>query len=580
MEKSELLNSAKKIIEDEVEVFIQRIKEYRQDNWFDDIKKGYLDFSIFFSLNDEYSEIKHFEKKLVDNIREYLVLGIFEKIFYLHNIQVEYPRQAIIIGESNSSRVMRMSDEDFPFEFIVDNNGMRTGYLFDYPLVYESEEVRFFELIKHQYNLNQFEILVFYKNTQIERKNKFVPDYRKPYETYISLESFFNKYFSKEEYDLYLTLVRKAVQKANEEIGLRTIHTMSGRNLSNFKLSLLPQFASMPYQSMSYIFSDKHIKPKKVIGKEDYDILNKKFVTEKMYKAFLGNEDFAKCFITSEYLYYALGENELFDYTSVVCGYTKSVEQLIFKLLQINLETREPTDVLWIKAKIPFKYKNLVLPTRPNPKTNITQIQFSSTYQKFFDTSLSPMIWFLYDNANGWNVSKDEARNYIKRCLDDYAKSCRNDHFHKDNIYDYTTVKRIRNNTILIFYYLLGGYKLTNDEEKNRSLLGIESDSFDRLYKRMKKIPSSVKCFILQFGFREIKAIRLYNQPSSIYDDNGSLKPSGIYFCQVNSFNDKSLKAAYSSPDSENLIKVDNNNLPEKVWWYNTINHKRTQVEW
>ena len=29
MEKSELLNSAKKIIEDEVEVCIQRIKEYR-----------------------------------------------------------------------------------------------------------------------------------------------------------------------------------------------------------------------------------------------------------------------------------------------------------------------------------------------------------------------------------------------------------------------------------------------------------------------------------------------------------------------------------------------------------------------
>ena len=579
MEKSELLNSAKKIIEDEVEVFIQRIKEYRQDNWFDDIKKGYLDFSIFFSLNDEYSEIKHFEKKLVDNIREYLVLGIFEKIFYLHNIQVEYPRQAIIIGESNSSRVMRMSDEDFPFEFIVDNNGMRTGYLFDYPLVYESEEVRFFELIKHQYNLNQFEILVFYKNTQIERKNKFVPDYRKPYETYISLESFFNKYFSKEEYDLYLTLVRKAVQKANEEIGLHTIHTMSGRNLSNFKSLLSPQFASMSYQKMNYIFSDEQIKSKGVISEEDYDNLNKKFVTAKLYKAFLGNEDFAKCFITSEYLYYTLGENELFDYTSVVCGYTKSVEQVIFKLLQINLETPNSTNILWIKAKIPRKFQKTALPTRPNPITNITQIQFSSAYQRFFDTSLSPMIWFLYDNANGWNVSED-ARNYIKRCLDDYAKNCRNGHFHKDNIYDYTTVKRIRNNTILIFYYLLGGYKLTNDVKRDQSLLGIESDSFDRLYKRMKEIPISIECFILQFGFREIKAVLLYNQPSSNYDDNGSLKPSGIYFCQVNSFNDKSLKAAYSSPDSENLIKVDNNNLPEKVWWYNTINHKRTQVEW
>lgn len=572
MEKSELLKRAEKIIEDGTEKFIQQIKWLRQDGPYDKNKKADLDFSIFSPLNADYSELKFFEGKLAEYIRDYLVLTIFDGLFYLHNINVSFFNSGkICVGESH-----RQHEQRIPYEFLINDNGVRTGFRFDHEIDKTWKIKPFIKL----HLINQIEILVFDNNVQIENRNESVSKHRKQYEKYISLESFFNKYFSKEEYDLYLTLVREAVQKANEEIGLHTIHTMSGRNLSNFKLSLLPQFASMPYQSMSYIFSDKHIKPKKVIGKEDYDILNKKFVTEKMYKAFLGNEDFAKCFITSEYLYYALGENELFDYTSVVCGYTKSVEQLIFKLLQINLETREPTDVLWIKAKIPFKYKNLVLPTRPNPKTNITQIQFSSTYQKFFDTSLSPMIWFLYDNANGWNVSKDEARNYIKRCLDDYAKSCRNDHFHKDNIYDYTTVKRIRNNTILIFYYLLGGYKLTNDEEKNRSLLGIESDSFDRLYKRMKKIPSSVKCFILQFGFREIKAIRLYNQPSSIYDDNGSLKPSDIYFCQVKSFNDNSFEVAYSRPDSENMIKVNNNNLPEKVWWYNTVNHKRTQVEW
>ena len=579
MENSEIIKRAEKIIKAETETFIQRINEYRQDNWLDDIKKGNMDFSIFFPLNDEYSELKHFEEKLVDNIREHLVLGIFEKLFYLHNIQVEYPRQTIIIGESNYSRVMRMSDEDFPFEFIVDYNGMRTGYLFDYPLVYEGEEVKFFELIKHQCNLNQFEILVFNKYTQIERKNEFVPENRNPFEKYISLGSFFNKFFSKEEYDLYLTLVRKTVKKANDEIGLRTIQTMSGRNLSNFKSSLSPQFASLPYQSMDYIFSGKQIKPKGFIGKDDYDILNKKFIKEKLYKAFLGNEDFAKCFITSEYLYYALGENELFDYTSVICGYTKSVEQLIFKLLQINLKTQDSTDVLWIKANIPNKYKNVDLPTRPNPKTHKTQIQFSSAYRKLFDTSLSPMIWFLYDNTNGWNVS-DKAIEYIKLCLDDYAKSCRNEHLHKDNIYDYSTVKRIRNNTILVFYYLLGGYKLTNEDENNRLLLGITSDSFDRLYKRMKNIPRSVKYFILQFGYREVKAVRLYDQKLPIYDENGSLNPSVICFCLVESFDGNIFESACNSSNSENLINVDSNNLPDKVWWYDVIKGERHPVAW
>lgn len=127
-----------------------------------------------------------------------------------------------------------MSNEDFPFEFIIDFDGVRTGYLFDFPLEIEYEEEKYFELIKHQYDLNQFEILVFNKNAQIERKNKYISENLKSFEKYISLESFFKKHFSKEEYDLYLTLVRETICQANEEIGLRTIRTMSGRNLSNF----------------------------------------------------------------------------------------------------------------------------------------------------------------------------------------------------------------------------------------------------------------------------------------------------------------------------------------------------------
>lgn len=573
-----VLLEAEKLIRETTEEFLIRVKKYRQDSWFDNIKKGYLDFSIFFPLNDEYSELKHFEKKLVDNIREDLVLGIFEKLFHLHSIQVEYPNQKVIIGESNSRRVTRMSNEDFPFEFIIDFDGVRTGYLFDFPLEVEYEEEKYFELIKHQYDLNQFEILVFNKNAQIERKNKYISKNLKSFEKYISLESFFKKHFSKEEYDLYLTLVRETVCQANEEIGLRTIRTMSGRNLSNFKVLLLPQFASLPYQSMSYFF-DKQSTPKMFISENDYDILNKTFVSEKLYKAFFGNEDFAKCFITSEYLYYALGENELFDYTSVICGYTKSVEQLIFKLVQINLETKNSTDVLWIKANIPYKFRNEHLPTRPNPITNKTQIQFSSTYQRFFDTTLSPMIWFLYDNVNGWNVS-NEAREYIKRCLDDYVKSCRNEHFHKDNIYDYSTVTRIRNNTILIFYYLLGGYKLTNDIERNHMLLGIESDSFDRLYKQINKIPSSVKRFILRFGNQDINAVRLFNQEFAKYDENGSLKKSAIYFYPIDKFGEDDYDYACYNPKSSTLLIIDKDNLPEKVWWYDINKNKRHLVEW
>lgn len=57
-----VLLEAEKLIRETTEEFLIRVKKYRQDSWFDNIKKGYLDFSIFFPLNDEYSELKHFEK--------------------------------------------------------------------------------------------------------------------------------------------------------------------------------------------------------------------------------------------------------------------------------------------------------------------------------------------------------------------------------------------------------------------------------------------------------------------------------------------------------------------------------------
>ena len=56
------------------------------------------------------------------------------------------------------------------------------------------------------------------------------------------------------------------------------------------------------------------------------------FYKEKRYLALCGKEDFAHSFITSEYLYQTLRGNNEFDYTAIVSGYLKSVEQLLFRI--------------------------------------------------------------------------------------------------------------------------------------------------------------------------------------------------------------------------------------------------------
>lgn len=548
-----VLLEAEKLIRESTEEFLIQVKKYRQNSWFDKNKKDKKEFSLFSPLNDEYFELKHFERKIVDLIREYLVLGIFNNLLQLHNITFEFfERKVIVYHESHKRR-----EKNIPYEFLITKNNIKTGYRFDYQI--DSDwKIR---LLLKLHLINEIEILIFDESELelIEKNNNMIPDKWKPYEKYISLESFFEKYFSKEEYDLYLTITSEAVKQANEEIGLRTIRTMSGHNLSNFKASLSPLYATQSYQSMNYIFSSNLNKSTGFISTSDYTILNEAFLNNSLYRAFFCNEDFAKSFISSEYLFNTVGEKELFDYTSVICGYTKSIEQLIYKLLQINLLTLPSSNNLRIKSKnnslIPFKKEN----------------------EESFNTMLSSMINFLGHNKNGWNVSCDT---YIISCLSDYKSSCRNEHFHKDNIYDYATVKRIRNNTILIFYYLLGGYKLTDDVEKNLELLGIESDSFDRLYKKINNIPRGQKRFIFQINSHEQKVIRLYNQIPPVYDENGSLKNSMVYFYPVETFTNKDYNYACKNIDNPHLLIMNNNNIPEKVWWYDINKNKRHLVEW
>ena len=83
------------------------------------------------------------------------------------------------------------------------------------------------------------------------------------------------------------------------------------------------------------------------LDEEDYKICDFNFMGNELYKSLLGNEGFAKCFVTAEYQYNVFRSGNSFDYTSVVCGYLKSIEQLIYKLLKINLDYPS-NEKLWI----------------------------------------------------------------------------------------------------------------------------------------------------------------------------------------------------------------------------------------
>lgn len=283
------------------------------------------------------------------------------------------------------------------------------------------------------------------------------------------------------------------------------------------------------------------------------------------------------CAAAFSYQYQVFKDGNSFDYTSVVCGYLKSIEQLVYKLTKIRLQYNDGKD-LWIKCKSLRKKQreklNAVIRQNPDPKSNATQILHKSDYEPYFDITLNPLIWFIHDDESGWNIS-ERGRAIVHKFFRNFVDECRNDYFHKDNIDVYEVVEHIRNNTLLLAYILLGGYRLTGDYQKDIEELGIAEDSFDRLYRKIQEIPRGISKFIVYFPEREpIKAYRHFNQGQTIYDKNGSVSSSQIRFVVVDRFSDDEYNKAMKNEYSNREFALKWNNVPIKVSYINGRNEE------
>ena len=270
--------------------------------------------------------------------------------------------------------------------------------------------------------------------------------------------------------------------------------------------------------------------------------------------------------MTSEYLFGIFKSGNNFDYTAVATGYLKSLEQLIYEIILAELQLR-PSERIYIKRKNGKlkNYEYVKSISVKNQETGAWQVPFMPKYQDYFDFSMAPMIWLLYNHNSIWRIS-EKGKEVIHKALLKYSQECRNDHFHKDNINSFQIVECIRNNTILMFYLLLGSCKLCNNMERTKGYLGVDEDGFSVLCKKLYRIPSSQNKFLLKYGNTEIKAIRLYNQQRPVYDSSGGLGDTIIEFVQVDDFREEKKDDFFDSITDEKRIHLSRDNMPEKVW--------------
>ena len=478
--------------------------------------------------------------------RVFLINPMIKKLLVLHGIRDDWR-----FGDTFSDAFHlpnRLYENDAYVEFIFEHNQKRIGCRYTRSS-YSSTETAVMERDNtyciHHKSIPGFDVLspidevwlIDWSGITDEELASIcrLPDGMASYNRAISVRAFFSENFSTTEYELFLEVARNAICEAQNIIALKAVPQLRPNNMLLFKDVVLEGFSEVPVAQRTYKFENGIVPTQKVLSAADIQTIDQRFFIDKFREAIIGNSDFAKSFITSEYLFRAISDGLGIDYTAIVVGYLKSIEQLMY-LLYISAFDGKPSLKYWDRYH--FDKKNPFDPNLPQfrydpfePQKKWMQMEYYHPIRTGDDAmEFGGLALFLRYFDKIWNVSED-GKEYIFACLDDYRDSCRNAHFHKDNISftEYGTVKRIRNNTQVLLYYLLGGFLMLDTRASEFEQLGVVDFSFDRLFQNIWQRRRRTFWVKICDGYEGI--VCYLNRSSQFqFDESGRVKQGDLHF--------------------------------------------------
>ena len=367
---------------------------------------------------------------------EKLLINLFEE----NNIPYEsYP------VDPKYSR-MRPSEQwsTLPFSFVMMEDGRKVGYQFpgrstDVLQNPEKYDVDYVKVVK-MYNPDDE---LAYQSI-IDRPNKLNEKNKIPIR-FVMLKDIFDSYFGPKEFSVFMGYVYEFSERARYLIGYNTIITPTDEAIEQFKESVSDTLCKYPYRD--FIPKD--------IFENQVKILYVNYISRGLYKAMTGEASFANSFISSEWYYKLNQVTNSLDQTGIVAGYLKSVEQLLFTVIQFSKDTGKR------------------IRTRDNKIADYTTDNGGR-----IDTTLGSLNAFIENNSGILNVS-DYVKRYIVHSINDWRDKQRNGYFHKENLHDAEKVEEIRQNAICLYFLILGGYDIHDDQFGQLGIAAKETHKFE-----------------------------------------------------------------------------------------------------
>lgn len=513
-------------------------------------------FAALIQPSQEQVEYDFFMASIEYSIRNNMVNPMLESLFALYGIDATWPKGSTVVWSNNEEH-----ERANPIEFLISTNCETVGYRYTIPDLLAAVEV---DEILDSWGISRI-VVIDWSATEIEElklclKEDRVEGFDSVFQ--ISSSGFFKRLFPEVLYDEFVYRIRDAVARMEDIIGLQAISSLSMPRLAPFRASLIGEIHRTVdgFPESTYTVESNHATFRLV--DEDQIELNKAFFDDGLGHCLVGTKGFARCLTTSEYLRRSFLQGGEFDYTSIVCGYIKAVEQLAYELMLATLG--EPgSEKLFIATT--KKGNKAVVYKRPFDWSRETShVQFVESNKRWFSTNLVALANLLHDNKTAWRIS-DEGRHFILLKIRDFAGKDRNGYFHKDNFTDLDEVNRIRQDSISLLYYLLGGYIVPGSKEKTLEVLGMKYVSYSEMYTKLAAIPLSD--FVLEFeGRGPVKAIRPFEQPAIEYDDYGLIS-SKVFFVRADSYRGAREWELTEAVSKDDLIVVSRDNMPSKLFF-------------
>lgn len=529
--------------------------------------KDHSTFPSFPIFDDSFYRQSYFNKYIENCLFSYLIRDLTIDLLNIKGINCEkLPKD-----ERNSIHQLTARHGNQPIDsdvdFIIHENNLNIGYIFEE----KNKRSQKIEKLMNEFALSKIVYIYTYESSTDCKYDDSCEQIE-----HIRHRKLFEECGESNKYDYYKQKVHEAIKFATDYINYSSMPVLNNKYLFDFKKELENDLLSLPINNLSYYAIDKYNEKDRMKLQADSllltnDIIKDVFIDKKIYKALLGKSDFAKSFITAEYLYKYLSTNNRIDYTAIGVCFIKSIEQLLKSIiyLSFNESTDENRYLIAIKMKSE-DFEKIDIRDRNN-NFNKKEVLFTSDYEYLFDGKLTlENLCYFIKNNNGATIFSGDDKRILFDCLKAYTND-RNKYLHKGKIESKDTLDLIRENTRYLYVVLLGSAKHIEEEKALKNYLKIVDDNFDKTLSFL--LDGEIgKSFVVEYN-NGLKFNAILVKDKNIitdYDEDGFIISSPLYFVRVeeNMSYSEQLNYAFNNPKKEDVFDLDREHNPIKIWTY------------